>query len=140
MDMLDAIGSGHDGTLTTIHASNPRMALSRLEGLATRGDTNLAPRVARQMVGTSIDLILHLSSYRRGGDTVRRVARAAFVDENLEDPEGRPGVFEFCRYVVRRDDWEIDDHWGLHPPAKVEEKLLMAGLDLADLRPRETPV
>jgi Flp pilus assembly CpaF family ATPase len=140
MDMLDAIGSGHDGTLTTIHASNPRMALSRLEGLATRGDVNLAPRVARQMVGASIDLILHLSSYRRGGDTVRRVARAAFVDENLEDPEGRPGVFEFCRYVVRRDDWEIDDHWGLHPPAKVEEKLLMAGLDLADLRPREAPV
>ena len=31
MDMLDAIGTGHDGTLTTIHASNPRMALSRLE-------------------------------------------------------------------------------------------------------------
>ena len=137
MDMLDAIGSGHDGTLTTIHASNPRMALSRLEGLATRGDTNLAPRVARQMVGTCVDLVVHLSSYRRGSDKVRRMARVAFVDENLEDPEGRPGVFEFCRYLVRRDDWEIDDQWGLHPPAKVEEKLLTAGLDLADLRVRE---
>ncbi len=134
MDMLDAIGTGHDGTLTTIHASNPRIALSRMEGLATRSDANISPRVARQMVGTCVDLIIHLSNYRRTGAKVRRMARVAFVDENLEDPEGRPGVFEFCRYVVRRDEWEIDDHWALHAPAKVEDKLEMAGLDLAELQ------
>jgi pilus assembly protein CpaF len=139
MDMLDAIGSGHDGTLTTIHASNPRIALSRLEGLATRGDVNLAPQVARQMVGTCVDLILHLSSYQRGGDKVRRLARAGFVDENIEHPEGWPGVHEFCRYSTKHDDWEIDDqHWGLMPPSKVTEKIQMAGLDVMDLRPRRT--
>ena len=132
--MLDAIGTGHDGTLTTIHASNPRIALSRMEGLATRGDVNISPRVARQMVGTCVDLIIHLSNYRRAGVKVRRMARVAFVDENLEDPEGRPGLFEFCRYVTRRDEWEIDDHWALQAPAKVVEKMEMAGLDLAELQ------
>jgi len=136
MDMLHAMTSGHDGSLTTIHASGPRAALNRLEAMATMNDPNLAPRVVRQMEGTGVDLIVHLSSYRRGGDRVRRVASVAFVDENIEDPEGRPGVFEFCRYRVLQDDWEIDDRWGLHPPRKVEEKLLMAGLHLADLRVR----
>jgi pilus assembly protein CpaF len=134
MDMLDAIGTGHDGTLTTIHASNPRIALSRMEGLATRGDANISPRVARQMVGTCVDLVVHLSNYRRAGVKVRRMARVAFVDENLEDPEGRPGVFEFCRYLTRRDEWEVDDHWSLHAPAKVEEKMAMVGLDLAEVQ------
>jgi pilus assembly protein CpaF len=138
MEMLDAIGTGHDGTLTTIHASNPRLALGRLEGLATRSEANIAPRVVRQMVGQCVDLIVHLSDYRRDGDTVRRMARVAFVDENLEDPEGRPAVFEFCRYDMRRDDWEIDDRWTLHAPAKVEEKMEMAGLDLTRLQPRGT--
>jgi pilus assembly protein CpaF len=136
MDMLHAMTSGHDGSLTTIHASGARAALNRLEAMATMNDPNLAPRVVRQMEGTGIDLIIHLSSYRRGGDRVRRVASVAFVDENIEDPEARPGVFEFCRYRVLQDDWEVDDRWGLHPPRKIEEKLLMAGLRLGDLRVR----
>lgn len=135
MEMLDAIGSGHDGTLTTIHGSNPRLALGRLEGMATRSGANTPARVARQMVGQCVDLLVHLSNYRRAGVKVRRMARVAFVDENLEDPEGRPGLFEFCRYVARRDEWEIDDHWALHAPAKVEEKMEMAGLDLTSLQP-----
>src|SRR5260370_26069755 len=49
MEMLDASGTGHDGTLTTIHASNPRLALSRLERLAPRSDGSTTPRVPRQM-------------------------------------------------------------------------------------------
>jgi len=138
MEMLDAIGTGHDGTLTTIHASNPRLALGRLEGLATRSEANIAPRVVRQMVGQCVDLIVHLSNFRRDGDKVRRMARVAFVDENLEDPEGRPAVFEFCHYDVRRDDWEVDDRWGLHAPEKVQEKMEMAGLDLTHLQPKGT--
>jgi pilus assembly protein CpaF len=137
MDMLHAMTSGHDGSLTTIHASRPRDALNRLEALATMRDANLAPRVVRQMVSTGVDLVIHLSSYRQGGDRVRRVASMAFVDENVEDSDGQPGVFEFCRYRVINDDWEIDDQWGLQPPRKVEQKLLMAGLHPADLHTGE---
>ncbi len=138
MEMLDAIGTGHDGTLTTIHASTPRMALSRMEGLATRSSANTPARVARQMVGQCVDLVIHLSNYRRGGDKVRRMASIAFVDENLEDPEGRPGLFELCRYDMRRDLWEIDDHWALRAPDKVRQKFEMAGLDLTHLQPKGT--
>ena len=93
MEMLDAIGTGHDGTLTTIHASNPRMALSRMEGLATRSSANTPARVARQMVGQCVDLVIHLSTYRRHDDKVRRmasVATAASMDRGRNRPTASP--------------------------------------------------
>jgi pilus assembly protein CpaF len=137
MDMLHAMTSGHDGSLTTIHTSGIRAALSRLETLAMRSDANLSHRVVRQMVGSGVDLIIHLASYKRPEGRVRRLAGIAFIDENPEDRDGRPAVIEFCRYRVIEDDWEIEDEFGLSLPRKVEEKLLMAGLRPADFRPWE---
>jgi pilus assembly protein CpaF len=137
MDMLHAMSTGHDGSLTTIHASGPRAALNQLETLATLEEANVSPRVVRQMIGTAIDLVIHLSSYRRPSGQVRRIANMAFVDENVEDPEGRPAVFEFCRYQVLEDAWEVGEEGRLFPPRKVEEKLLTAGLQPSALRPGE---
>src|SRR6266852_5288014 len=106
MDMLHAMTSGHDGSLTTLHASGPRMALSRLEVLAMSADANLAPHVVRQMVGSGVDLVVHLSTFHRGDDEVRRLASLAFVAENPEDPLGSPIVSEAAVYRIADDSWE----------------------------------
>ena len=129
MDMLHAMTSGHDGSLTTLHASGPRMALSRLEVLAMSGDANLAPHVVRQMVGSGVDLVVHLSTFHRGDDEVRRLASLAFVAENPEDPLGSPIVSEAAVYRIADDSWEWRPDALMHLPDKIWRKLLVAGID-----------
>jgi pilus assembly protein CpaF len=129
MDMLHAMTSGHDGSLTTLHASGPRMALSRLEVLAMSGDANLAPHVVRQMVGSGVDLVVHLSTFHRGDDEIRRLASLAFVAENPEDPLGSPIVSEAAVYRIADDSWEWRPDALMHMPDKIWRKLLVAGID-----------
>jgi pilus assembly protein CpaF len=129
MDMLHAMTSGHDGSLTTLHASGPRMALSRLEVLAMSGDANLAPHVVRQMVGSGVDLVVHLSTFHRGDDEVRRLGSLAFVAENPEDPLGSPIVSEAAVYRIADDSWEWRPDALMHMPDKIWRKLLVAGID-----------
>ena len=135
--MLHAMTSGHDGSLTTVHASGPRVALHRLEALALLSDAKLAPQVLRQMVGSGVDLIIHLASYHRPGGPVRRVSGMAFVDQNLEDALWMPMVQEFCRYRRSSDDWEWEQGFIASAPRKVLEKLETAGLDPWKLRSAE---
>ena len=129
MDMLHAMTSGHDGSLTTLHASGPRMALSRLEVLAMSADANLAPHVVRQMVGSGVDLVVHLSTFHRGEEEVRRLASLAFVAENPEDPLGSPIVSEAAVYNIANDGWEWRPDALVHMPEKIWRKLLVAGID-----------
>jgi pilus assembly protein CpaF len=129
MDMLHAMTSGHDGSLTTLHASGPRMALSRLEVLAMSADANLAPHVVRQMVGSGVDLVVHLSTFHRGEDEVRRLASLAFVAENPEDPLGSPIVSEAAVYNIADDGWEWRPDALVHMPEKIWRKLLVTGID-----------
>jgi pilus assembly protein CpaF len=125
--------SGHDGSLTTLHASGPRAALNRLEVLATSADPHLAPTVVRQMVAGAVDLIIHLGTYQRGEGASRRLGSLAFVAENPEDPFGGALLQEFCRYVPPLDDWQWDSAALAHVPGKVRDKLELAAIEPAGL-------
>ncbi|TMD11001.1 MAG: hypothetical protein E6J00_14655 [Chloroflexi bacterium] len=127
--MLHAMTSGHDGSLTTLHASGPRMALNRLEILAMSADANLVPQVVRQMVGSGVDLVSHLSTYQRGEDQVRRLASLSFVAENPEDPLGSPAVVDLCAYRVNSDSWEWRPESLKYMPEKIRLKFEVAGID-----------
>ncbi len=70
MDMLQAMNSGHDGSLGTIHASGPREALTRLENLLDMSGVSLPTRAARAQIATAIDMIVQVS---RMADGKRRV-------------------------------------------------------------------
>ncbi|HVD00032.1 MAG TPA: ATPase, T2SS/T4P/T4SS family [Candidatus Dormibacteraeota bacterium] len=129
LDMIHAMTSGHDGSLTTLHASNPRMAVNRLEVMAMSADSNLAPHVVRSMVGGGVDLIVHLGAFNRQRQEVRRLAALAFVDENPEDPLGAPVVAELVRYRPELDSWTWQDVNVRHMPDKVWHKLEAAGED-----------
>jgi pilus assembly protein CpaF len=136
LDMLHAMTSGHDGSLTTVHASSARLALHRLQMLAMSADPNLAPSIVSQMVGTGIDLVVHLGMFQRGERSVRRLASVGFVDHNIEDPSNGPVLQEVCRYRVVDDEW----HWDLDTlrflPDKIRAKLEAAGIDDHRLRLR----
>ena len=131
--MLHAMTSGHDGSLTTLHASGPRMALSRLEVLAMSADSNLVPQVVRQMVGSGVDLVAHLSNYQRGDAQVRRLGSLSFVAENPEDPLGAPSVLDLCNYRVESDSWEWRPESLKYMPDKIRLKFQASGIDPGQL-------
>lgn len=133
LDMLHAMTSGHDGSLTTLHASGPRMALSRLEVLAMSADSNLVPQVVRQMVGSGVDLVAHLSNYQRGDDQVRRLGSLSFVAENPENPLGSPSVIDLCNYRVESDSWEWRPESLKYMPDKIRLKFQVTGIDPGQL-------
>jgi len=74
-DMLQAMNTGHEGSLTTIHANHPRDALARLENMISMANLNIPPRSLRAQVASAIHLVVQIS---RMSDGVRRVT---FISE-----------------------------------------------------------
>lgn len=76
LDMLQAMNTGHDGSLTTIHANSPRDALSRLETMVLMAGMELPARAIREQIVSAIDFIIHV---RRFDDGTRRVEAIAEI-------------------------------------------------------------
>ena len=66
LDMLQAMNTGHEGSLSTVHANSPRDALSRLETMVLMAGMDLPVRAIREQVASAIDLIVHISRLRDG--------------------------------------------------------------------------
>ncbi len=76
LDMLQAMNTGHEGSLTTIHANSPRDALSRLETMVLMADIELPLRAVREQIWRGVDLVVQIS---RMGDGSRKVTGIAEV-------------------------------------------------------------
>jgi pilus assembly protein CpaF len=74
LDMLQAMNTGHDGSLTTIHANSPRDSLSRLETLVLMAGMELPAKAIRQQTAAAIDLIVQLSRMKDGSRKVTSIA------------------------------------------------------------------
>jgi pilus assembly protein CpaF len=94
LDMLQAMNTGHDGSLTTTHANSPAEAVARLETLCLMSGVDLPSRAIREQIAASIDVVVQQARY---GDGTRRISAIAEV-AGLEDGEIalRP-LFEFVR-------------------------------------------
>ena len=77
LDMLQAMNTGHDGSMTTVHSNSPRDALSRIETLTLMAGFDLPVRAIREQVASAVDLIVQLSRLRDGS---RRVTHITEVD------------------------------------------------------------
>ncbi|HEY2950463.1 MAG TPA: CpaF family protein [Micromonosporaceae bacterium] len=85
LDMLQAMNTGHDGSLTTIHANSPRDSLSRLETMVLMAGMDLPVRAIRDQVASAVDLIVHLGRLRDGSRRVTQISEVL----GLEDGEVR---------------------------------------------------
>ena len=65
-DLLQAMNTGHDGSMGTVHANNPREALSRIENMIAMGGYNLPAKAMREQISSSINLIVQASRLRDG--------------------------------------------------------------------------
>ena len=92
LDMLQAMNTGHDGSLSTIHANTPRDALARVETMVLMAGYDLPVRAIRQQIASAIDLIVHLE---RLEDGTRRVTAVTEVQRMESDVITLQDIFEF---------------------------------------------
>jgi pilus assembly protein CpaF len=80
LDMLQALNTGHDGSLTTLHANSPRDAISRLETMCMMAGMDLPVRVIREQIASAVDLIINISRLRDGNRKVTSIAEVAGME------------------------------------------------------------
>ncbi|MDT4895009.1 MAG: pilus assembly protein CpaF [Acidobacteriota bacterium] len=94
IDMLQAMNTGHDGSLTTIHANTPRDALSRLETMIQMTGMRLSERAMRQQVASALDIVLQVA---RLSDGTRRVTSISEITGMEGDTITMQEIFQFER-------------------------------------------
>jgi pilus assembly protein CpaF len=83
LDMLQAMNTGHDGSLTTVHSNSPRDTLSRIETMALMAGMDLPVRVIREQMSSALDLIVHLSRLRDGTRRVTHVSEVMGMEGDV---------------------------------------------------------
>ena len=79
-DMLQAMNTGHDGSMSTIHANNTRDALARIENMVQMSSMGLTPRAIRQQVSAAVNLIVQVERQRDGGRRVTQLTELAGIE------------------------------------------------------------
>ena len=74
LDMLQAMNTGHDGSMSTVHANRPREAIMRLENLVGMASANLSPRAIRQQIAAAVDMIIQVSRMRDGSRRITYIS------------------------------------------------------------------
>lgn len=83
LDMLQAMNTGHDGSLSTVHANRPREALMRLENLVSMASANLSPRAIRQQIAAAVDMIVQVSRLRDGSRRVTHISEITGMEGDV---------------------------------------------------------
>jgi pilus assembly protein CpaF len=79
-DMLQAMNTGHDGSLTSVHANTPRDALSRIENMVLMAGFDLPMRAIREQIASAINLIVHLTRFRDGSRKVTQMTEISGME------------------------------------------------------------
>ena len=127
LDMLQAMNTGHDGSLTTIHANTPRDALSRLETMVAMASLNIPDSAIRRQIASAIDVVVQIS---RLSDGSRKVISMAEITGMEGDVVSMQDIFMFQKRGVK-DNGEVIGEFmptGIRP--KFAEKLAVSGIQL----------
>src|ERR1700758_3305713 len=127
LDMLQAMNTGHDGSLTTIHANTPRDALSRLETMVAMSNLNLPDSAIRRQIASAIDLVIQVS---RMSDGTRKVVSIAEITGMEGDIVTMQDIFIFRKRGIRENGEVIGEFTptGIRP--KFSERLAVTGVHL----------
>jgi pilus assembly protein CpaF len=132
LDMLQAMNTGHDGSLTTLHSNGPRDTISRLETMVLMAGYDLPVRAIREQISSAVDMIVHVSRLRDG---TRRVTHITELEGMEGDIITLQDLFLFDFGMGVNENGRFQGHLkatGIRP--SFSEKLLDLGIKLpADL-------
>lgn len=127
LDMLQAMNTGHDGSLTTIHANSPRDALSRLETMVAMSNLNIPESAIRRQIASALDIVVQVSRLSDGTRKVISIAEITGMEGNVVTMQD---IFLFRKQGIR-DSGEVIGEFvptGVRP--KFAERLLVSGIHL----------
>jgi pilus assembly protein CpaF len=116
-DMLQAMNTGHEGSMTTIHANTPRDALSRLESMVAMSNMNLPERTVRQQIASAITIVVQCSRLSDGSRKVMSIAEITGMDESVISMQD---IFTFERKGIGPNGKVI----GMFKPSGIRPKFL----------------
>jgi len=83
LDMLQAMNTGHDGSLTTIHANNPRDAIARLETMSLMAEINLPDKAIRQQIASAVSIIVQVARLSDGAREWTQISEVTGVSDDM---------------------------------------------------------
>src|SRR6202790_4917654 len=125
LDMLQAMNTGHDGSLTTIHANTPRDALSRLETMVAMSNLGIPDSAIRRQISSAIDLVIQVG---RLSDGTRKVITVSEITGMEGEVVSMQDIFVFRKRGVRETGEVLGEFvpTGIRP--KFAERLLVSGI------------
>jgi len=127
LDMLQAMNTGHDGSITTVHANSPRDALSRIETMALMANLNLPEMALRQQIAAAIQIIVQVS---RMSDGSRRVTHISEITGTSEQVISMQDIFLFQKRGVGPNGKVLGRFYATGIVPKFAERLQAAGIPL----------
>ncbi len=112
LDMLQAMNTGHDGSITTIHANTPRDALARLETMAMMSEVRIAEKAVRSQIASAVHMIVQVS---RMSDGTRRITHITELTGAFSD-------------VISMQDIFLFEKKGIGPNGKVKGRFISTGI------------
>jgi pilus assembly protein CpaF len=129
LDMLQAMNTGHDGSMSTLHANNPRDALGRLETLVLLAGTELPSRAIRSQITSAVNVIVQTGRLRGGSRKVMSVAEVmGIVDGEIALQE----LFTFHQVGVTPDGRAVGYHTATGVQSVFKQHFLSNGMQLPD--------
>jgi len=138
-DLLQAMNTGHDGSMGTLHANSPREAIGRIESMISMGGYTLPAKTVREMIVSSVDVVVQAARLRDGSRRITHITEVVglegdvvitqdlFVYEILgEDADGKLIGRHKSTGIGRPKFWDRARYYG-------EDKRLAAALDAAEV-------
>jgi pilus assembly protein CpaF len=127
LDMLQAMNTGHEGSLTTVHANTPRDALARMETMILFAGTNLPNRAMREQISSALDVVVQAS---RLADGSRRVTSITEITSMEGDIITAQEIFRFRRRGIGPDGKVIGEFEATGVRPTFLDRLRIAGVDI----------
>ena len=127
LDMLQAMNTGHDGSITTIHANSPRDAIARMETMAMMANLNLPEKAVRQQIASAIAIMLQIA---RMSDGTRRVTHLTEITGMNEDIVSMQDIFLFEKRGIGLNGRVLGRFHSTGVMPKFAEKLKASGIVL----------
>jgi pilus assembly protein CpaF len=127
LDMLQAMNTGHDGSLTTVHANTPRDALARVETMAMMANLNLPEKAVRRQIASAVQLVVQISRFNDG---TRRVTHLSEITGMEEDVVSMQDVFVFEKQGISPDGRVLGSFQATGIRPKFAERLKASGINV----------
>ena len=127
-DMLQAMNTGHEGSMTTIHANTPRDALTRLESMVAMGSVAIPEKTVRMQIASAIAIVVQVSRMSDGTRKVTNISEIVGMEENIVSMQE---IFRFNRKGVGPDGKVVGSFQPTQIRPKFLERLRIAGIFLS---------